>query len=191
MLTKMSLKTGPLVGAKRASRVACMAAAVLITVTVPGCSGQDNVAEASVSAQTVPDRDGATMEVRGPPANRAWVIFGTDTIVAEIARTADERAQGLMYRDELPDGTGMLFVFPDVEIRSFWMANTYVALDIAYLSVSYVIVDIQQMEPLVTDSYPSSAPSMFALEVSQGWFAEHDVVVGDQAQIEFGIQVGR
>jgi len=168
-----------------------MAAAVLITVTVPGCSGQDNVAEASVSAQTVPDRDGATMEVRGPPANRAWVIFGTDTIVAEIARTADERAQGLMYRDELPDGTGMLFVFPDVEIRSFWMANTYVALDIAYLSVSYVIVDIQQMEPLVTDSYPSSTPSMFALEVPQGWFAEHDVVVGDQAQIEFGIQVGR
>ena len=144
-----------------------------------------------MSAQTVPERDGATVEIRGPPANRAWVIFGTDTIVAEIARTPDERAQGLMYRDELPTGTGMLFVFEDVQIRSFWMANTYVALDIAYIDVSYVIVDIQQLEPLVTDSNPSAAPAMYALEVAQGWFAQHGVTVGNQAQIEYGIQLGR
>ena len=190
MFTKMSQEHGTRVGARRTGRVVCISAVFLTAITAPGCSGDDNVADTGVSAQTVPERDGATVEVRRPPANRAWVIFGTDTIVAEIARTADERAQGLMYRDELPDGTGMLFVFQDVQIRSFWMANTYVALDIAYLSVSYVIVDIQQMEPLVTDSYPSVAPSMFALEVAQGWFAEHSVVVGDQAQIEFGVQVG-
>ncbi len=187
MCRKMSTR----IGVGRRGRVACMAAALLTAFAVLGCSGEDDAADAGVSAQTVPGRDGATVGVRGPPANRAWVIFGTDTIVAEIARTADERAQGLMYRDELPDGTGMLFVFDDVQIRSFWMANTYVALDIAYINVSYVIVDIQQMEPLVTDSYPGTEPAMFALEVPQGWFAEHRVVVGDQAQIEFGIQVGR
>jgi hypothetical protein len=96
-----------------------------------------------------------------------------------------------MYRDELPTGTGMLFVFEDVQIRSFWMANTYVALDIAYIDVSYVIVDIQQLEPLVTDSNPSAAPAMYALEVAQGWFAQHGVTVGNQAQIEYGIQLGR
>ena len=187
----MFRKVSTRIGSKRTGRVVCIAAACLIAVTVPGCSGGDNVADAGVSAQTIPERSGATVDVGRPPANRAWVIFGTDTIVAEIARTPDERAQGLMYRDELPDDTGMLFVFQDVQIRSFWMANTYVALDIAYISVSYVIVDIQQMEPLVTDSYPSTEPSMFALEVPQGWFAEHGVEVGDQAQIEFGIQVGR
>ena len=191
MFRKMSPKTGPRIRAERRGRVACITAALLTAFTVLGCSGEDNAADAGVSAQTVPERDGATVEVRRPPVNRAWVIFGTDTIVAEIARTPDERAQGLMYRDELPDGTGMLFVFEDVQIRSFWMANTYVALDIAYIDVSFVIVDIQQLEPLVTDSYPSAAPAMLALEVAQGWFAEHGVVVGDQAQIEFGIQVGR
>ena len=154
---KTGPKTGPRIGAERAVRVVCIAAAFLTAFTVPGCSGEANASDAGVSAQTVPERDGATVEVRGPPANRAWVIFGTDTIVAEIARTPDERAQGLIYRDELPAGTGMLFVFEDVQLRSFWMANTYVALDIAYIDVSYVIVDIQQLEPLVTDSKASAA----------------------------------
>lgn len=123
-----------------------------------------------------------------PPEGHAWVIFGADTVVAEVASTADERAQGLMYRDEVPDGTGMLFVFPDSQPRSFWMANTYVALDIAYMDPSSRIVDIVAMEPLITDSYPSQAPAMFGLEVRQGWFAEHEIGVGDQAEIVFGVQ---
>lgn len=123
-----------------------------------------------------------------PPAGYAWVIFGADTVVAEVAATADERAQGLMYRDEVPDGTGMLFVFQDNQPRSFWMANTYVALDIAYMDPSYRIVDIIAMEPLVTDPYPSDAPAMFALEVRQGWFQEQGIAVGTQANIVFGVQ---
>jgi len=123
-----------------------------------------------------------------PPEGFSWVIFGADTVVAEVAATADERATGLMYRDEVPDGTGMLFVFEDNRPRSFWMANTYVALDIAYMDPAFRIVDIIAMEPLVTDSYPSSAPAMFGLEVRQGWFEEHDVAVGAQANIVFGVQ---
>ena len=54
-----------------------------------------------------------------------------------------------------------------------------------------MIVDIQQLEPLVTDSNPSAVPAMYALEVAQGWFAQHGVTVGNQAQIEYGIQLGR
>ncbi|MEX0837633.1 MAG: DUF192 domain-containing protein [Gemmatimonadota bacterium] len=126
-----------------------------------------------------------------PAAGHAWVIFGADTVVAEVAATADQRADGLMYREEVPDGTGMLFVFQDNEVRAFWMANTYVPLDIAYMDPSYRIVDIVQMEPLVTDTYPSSAPAMFALEVRQGWFAEEGIGVGDQAEVVFGVGAGR
>lgn len=133
---------------------------------------------------------GATSALR-PAAGHAWVIFGADTVVAEVAATADQREQGLMYREEVPDGTGMLFVFQDNEVRAFWMANTYVALDIAYMDPSYRIVDIVQMEPLVTDTYPSSAPAMFALEVRQGWFAEQGIGVGDQAEVVFGVGAGR
>ena len=122
-----------------------------------------------------------------PQAGHAWVIFGADTVVAEVASTADERAQGLMYRDEVPDRTGMLFVFPDSRVRSFWMANTYVALDIAYMDPAFRVVDIVAMEPLVTDSYPSEAPAMFGLEVRQGWFAEQGIEIGARGQIVFGV----
>jgi uncharacterized membrane protein (UPF0127 family) len=123
----------------------------------------------------------------GPPAGHAWVVFGPDTVVAEVASTAEERSQGLMYREEVPDGTGMLFVFPDNAVRSFWMANTYVPLDIAYLDPSYRVVDIQQMQPLVTDNYVSSAPAMYGLEVRQGWFGENGIAVGASAEIVFGV----
>jgi uncharacterized membrane protein (UPF0127 family) len=123
-----------------------------------------------------------------PAPDHAWVIFGADTVVAEVARTPDERAEGLMYRQELPDGVGMLFVFESSEVRSFWMQNTYVALDIAYMDPSFVILDIQQMAPLTTDPHESAAPAMFALEVRQGWFADHGIAVGDRAEVVFGLR---
>jgi uncharacterized membrane protein (UPF0127 family) len=116
------------------------------------------------------------------------VIFGADTVLVEVARTPEERTQGLMYRQEVPDGTGMLFVFDDNEVRSFWMQNTYAALDIAFLDPAFTVVDIQQMEPLTTDPHQSSAPAMFALEVRKGWLAEHRIEVGARAQVVFGLQ---
>ena len=123
-----------------------------------------------------------------PPDGHAWVIFGADTVVAEVASTPDERSEGLMYREEVPDGTGMLFVFQDNQVRSFWMANTYVALDVAYMDPSFRVVDIIAMEPLVTEGYPSRAPAMFALEVRQGWFSEQEIAIGARAEIVFGVQ---
>ena len=117
----------------------------------------------------------------------AWVIFGTDTALVEVARDPDTRAQGLMYREELPEDGGMLFLWDNNEIRSFWMSNTYIALDIAYLDPTLTVIDIQQMEPLTTESHPSAGPAMFALEMTQGWFAAHGIAVGAQAQVVFGL----
>jgi uncharacterized membrane protein (UPF0127 family) len=151
---------------------------------VPASDVDGTPEAARVAAPTTQTSDDASV----PPAGYAWVVFGADTVLAEVASTAEERAEGLMYRDDVPDGTGMLFVFQDSQPRAFWMANTYVPLDIAYMDPSYRIVDIIQMEPLVTDSYPSSAPSMFALEVRQGWFAEQDIDVGAVADIVFGVR---
>lgn len=91
-----------------------------------------------------------------------------------------------MYRDKLDKGRGMLFVFPDVQIRSFWMENTPIPLDIAYLDESLFIVDIQAMEPLTTDLHPSALPAMFALEVPMGWYAEMGISAGAQARVVFG-----
>jgi uncharacterized protein len=85
----------------------------------------------------------------------------------------------------------MLFVFEQASIQGFWMANTYVALDIAYMDPSYTVVDILQMKALDANTYPSTRPAQFALEVREGWFAEHDIRVGAQPQIVFGVLTGR
>ena len=136
------------------------------------------------SADT-PARPGSLQE-RLPPPGQAWVILGADTVEAEVARTYEERERGLMYREGLAKGRGMLFVFPDAQIRSFWMKNTFIPLDIAYLDAELRIVDIQPMEPESLDSHPSALPAMFALEVPLGWFAEVGIAVGDGAMVVFG-----
>lgn len=116
-------------------------------------------------------------------ADTALVVFGADTVVAEVARTPDERARGLMFRTELLQGSGMLFVFPEPSRHSFWMKDTYVPLDIAYIDQNARIIDILPMEPRTTEGYDSSGPALFALEVPQGWFAAHGVEVGDVVDI--------
>ncbi len=122
-----------------------------------------------------------------PPRNTAWVIIGDDTVKAEIAATTEERQRGLMFRDSVPDGSGMLFVFEgEPAIRSFWMENTVVPLDIAFIDVNQRIVEILAMEPNTTDLYTSSSPSLFALEVPQGWFQEHGIRAGDAVALVFG-----
>jgi len=159
---------------------------VALALLAGACGPADEGAQGAVPGALLAEQ--APVAVSAPPAGYAWVIFGADTVVAEVAATSEERSEGLMYRDEVPDGTGMLFVFPDNAVRSFWMANTYVALDIAYIDPSFRVVDIVAMEPLVTDSYVSSAPAMYGLEVRQGWFAEHGIAVGVAADIVFGVQ---
>lgn len=115
----------------------------------------------------------------------ARIVFGVDTVTAEVARTQEERAQGLMYREELAEDAGMLFIFPDNAVRGFWMQNTYIPLDIAFLDPSFRVVDIQQMEPMTTEQHTGRAPFSYALEVNQGWFEAHGVQIGDVAQVTF------
>ena len=116
---------------------------------------------------------------------RALVILDADTLRVEVASTPSQREDGLKYRDEVPDGTGMIFVFQAEAVHSFWMMDTYVALDIAYIDAMFRIVDIQQMEPQTQDLHTSARPAMFALEVRKGWFGERGVRVGDTVELIF------
>jgi uncharacterized protein len=79
----------------------------------------------------------------------------------------------------------MLFVFPDEEVRSFWMRNTLIPLSIAYIDSEGRIVDIQDMKPLDDEEphYVSAEPARYALEVNKGFFDERGVEVGDRAEL--------
>ena len=101
----------------------------------------------------------------------------------EIVQDAESRQKGLMNRDELEKNEGMLFVFNSTRVLSFWMRNTFIPLDIAFVTETGRIVDIQHMAPLDdTTSYVSSAPALYALEVNAGWFSENGIKVGGQVE---------
>ena len=104
-------------------------------------------------------------------------------VEAEVADDRAERQRGLMERSALAENAGMLFVFGQEQVRSFYMKNTLIPLSIAYIDAEGRIVDIQDMEPLDETSRRSAAPLRYALEVNQGFFEEHGIEVGDTVEI--------
>ena len=100
-------------------------------------------------------------------------------LYVEIAQDPETRAKGLMFRESLPENQGMLFIFPYEDILSFWMRNTYIPLDIAYMNADGIIVDIFEMTPLdESKNYVSSEPAMYAIEVNAGWFERNAIAEG-------------
>ncbi|HEY9842421.1 MAG: DUF192 domain-containing protein [Candidatus Sericytochromatia bacterium] len=110
--------------------------------------------------------------------------LGDKRLQIELACTPAEQQRGLMFRRELAEDKGMLFVFASERPLSFWMKNTYLALSIAYLDAAGKIVDLQDMQPLDETSHPSAKPARYALEVNQGWFRRHGVSVGQQIRLD-------
>ena len=108
------------------------------------------------------------------------LTIGDTRIRVEVADEEVERSQGLMFRDTLAADAGMLFVYPDVRERTFWMKNTRVPLSVAFLDPTGVIVRIADMRPLDTNLTASGAPVGYALEMNRGWFAAHGVREGDR-----------
>ena len=161
---------------------------LLLSAGCNSAESQDSAAGevGSSSAAMAGGGSSASTQERLPPPGEAWVIFGTDTVHAEVARSPEERERGLMYRTELAKGRGMIFIFPDAQTRSFWMKDTLIPLDIAYMDATLRIIDIQGMEPQTLDLHPSAQPAAFALEVPLGWFAEVGIEVGGEARMVFG-----
>jgi uncharacterized membrane protein (UPF0127 family) len=109
---------------------------------------------------------------------------GKQKIHAYIADDDAKRQQGLMFVEKLPDNTGMLFVFEDVQPLGFWMKNTLIPLNIGFFDGKGVLIDAQEMKvaeslmKLNPPTYQSRAPAQFALEMPQGWFKKHGVSEG-------------
>lgn len=101
--------------------------------------------------------------------------LGDQTLQVELACRSEEHQKGLMFRQEMPENQGMLFVFAQEQILSFWMKNTYLPLSIAYIDQAGRIIDIQDMKPLDQTPHPSAKPARYALEVNQGWFVRHGI----------------
>jgi uncharacterized protein len=102
---------------------------------------------------------------------------GVHAIHAQVA-TGMNVYTGLMFRREMPQHEGMLFVYEAPSKQCFYMRNTYLPLSIAFIADDGTIVDIQDMKPLTENSHCSSMPVRFALEMNQGWFAKKGIKPG-------------
>lgn len=106
------------------------------------------------------------------------------TVRVEVADTDETRQLGLMYRNELPESAGMLFVFPGERPRSFWMKNTPLPLDIVYIGADLRIVHIaERTTPYSTAPLPSLRPAKFVLEVHAGFCDARGIRVGDRIEL--------
>ena len=103
------------------------------------------------------------------------------TFNVEIAKTIEERRTGLMYRKKLLNNEGMLFIFPREKIIQLWMKNTYIPLDVIFISENKVIVDIKKnMEKLSETIVKSKVKSRYALEFNAGLINKLDIEIGDK-----------
>ncbi len=111
-------------------------------------------------------------EVAHPqPLPRRTVSVEGYNVDCEIADTDASRMRGLMHREELPQGEGMLFMFPWPDQQSFWMRDTHIPLDVAFADMRGKILNIETGTPLSERRMISQGPAMYVLEVPKGWFA--------------------
>ena len=116
---------------------------------------------------------------------------GELAITVEVARTSEERRRGLMFRKKLGKNRGMLFVFPEEKVQSFWMRNTKISLDLLFIAKSGRIVGIiRKAEPMNEESLSVPTPAKYVLEVNAGFADAHGVKPGGTAKIK-GLKAGR
>jgi uncharacterized membrane protein (UPF0127 family) len=148
----------------------------------PGASAETPRDEAP--ARTRQEADSADGPAPGDDGERPLTTLDVagHEVEVEIADDEEERRRGLMHRDSLPEDRGMLFVYSEEQTLSFYMRNTEIPLDIAFLDRRGYIVDVQQMEPHSDELHRSSRPAMYALEMNRGWFEAHGVGEGDRVR---------
>ena len=105
---------------------------------------------------------------------------GFHVITAEVARTSEQRAIGLMHRPTMPPNEGMLFVFEEPGQQCFWMKNTLLPLSIAFLADDGSVVNIADMQPQSEASHCPKKPVRYALEMNQGWFDKRGLRAGSR-----------
>ena len=99
-------------------------------------------------------------------------------IDVQLATTADEQEFGLMFRKQMPQHEGMLFVFDAPSTQCFWMKNTILPLTAAFIADDGTIVNLADMAPQTTNSHCSAKPVRYVLEMNQGWFAKRAIKAG-------------
>jgi len=114
------------------------------------------------------------------------VEIGNQKITAELAETSRERSLGLMFRRELCETCGMVFVFDNETKHSFWMKNTFIPLDMVFINSKQEVVDVLHAEPCTKEPCPFYNPkknALYVLETNVNMFNES--IIGSKVRFVF------
>ncbi|WP_143306120.1 DUF192 domain-containing protein [Chitinophaga vietnamensis] len=163
---------------------------LIASLYVAGCHNNNSNTATDTSSATPAEQTQASASTSNgiafkKEADLAFIAkSGADTIRkidVQLAQTDQQREDGLMYRKSMTDDQGMLFIFNDMEERSFWMKNTYISLDIIYIDDKMEIVSIQKYAtPLSEQSLPSFKKAQYVLEVNGGFCDKYHIGYGDK-----------
>lgn len=133
-------------------------------------------------AQNITETVSATFRVDGE---------SVANVTLEVADSSEERAQGLMFRESLPENHGMVFVYENAEPRSFWMKNTLIPLDMIFVAENGTVVDVEHAVPQPNasdeelETYRSDAPAKYVIELERGFANRTGIEPG--AEVEFDV----
>ena len=120
--------------------------------------------------------------------NQLWNIIvltthGSSSLRCEVAHSHQKQLRGLMFRKHLADNGCMIFVYQSETPLSFWMKNTYIPLDIAFVKSDQTLLEVKSMKPLDETTVRSSEPVMYAIEANAGWFKRNGALINRKVTI--------
>jgi len=169
----------------RRASLHAVGAALLLMLACQGPEAQGKPPPTASPPTDVTDKDYVMQ-----PLPRAFVRLhdafgGVHRVEVEVAATPDTRTRGMMWRTELAAGKGMLFLFPEEEIQSFWMRNTLISLDMIFINAQMKVAGIvERAQPRSLTSRSVGAPSQYVLEVPGGWSQSVGVTKGGTVEFE-------
>jgi len=98
-----------------------------------------------------------------------------ENLCVELAISQREKSKGLMYRKDLSNTDGMLFIWKNEDKRCMWMKNTYIPLDLGFFREDLTLIEVKDLSPRSLESVCSSEPAKYALELPKGWFSSHNI----------------
>lgn len=111
---------------------------------------------------------------------RIKLSAGMHQIDTQLAQTPEQRQIGLMWRKEMPQHEGMLFIFDQPSQQCFWMKNTFLPLTAAFVADDGTIINLEDMKPQTTEPHCSAKPVRYVLEMNKGWFAKKGIQAGSK-----------
>jgi hypothetical protein len=170
-------------------KTGCRLTALLVVLVVAGCERAATpaapIAMAKTNAPTFPPGWPATKAQPKLPTMK--LLVGPQIVDAEIALKPIELATGMMFRKEMGENEGMLFVLPYPQQASFYMKNTLLPLHVAYIDAKGTILELHELKPLdETPVFSKTDNIHFVLEMNTGWFTRNNITTGTVIRTQVG-----